>query len=64
MISMASSLDVDYAFIVSYWLFARMVGPYLNNTHGIGSMASDKKPSKLVAQAMPRRWYTTHEETR
>jgi len=55
MISMASSLDVDYAFIVSYWLFARMVGPYLNNTHGIGSMASDKKPSKLVAQAMPRR---------
>lgn len=47
----------DYTFSVSYELLPRIFGPYLEKTHGIGSNAKLTKPSRLVAQAMPKPSY-------
>lgn len=51
--------DLNHASTVSYLLLARIRGPHLNSTHGIGSMATEMKPSRLVAQWIPNRSYTT-----
>ena len=53
-----SPVPVFYALIVSNWLFFRICGPYLNSTQGIGNIVKDKKPSRLVAHAMPSLLYT------
>ena len=44
--------------MVSKLLFCRIWWPYLKRTQGIGNMANDRKPRRLVAQSMPRRLYT------
>lgn len=43
---------------VSNLLFCLMNRPHLKNAHGTGINASAMKPSKLLAQPMPRLRYT------
>lgn len=47
-----------HALIVSYRLLALIFGPHLKNTHGMGSITTETKPRRLVAQPMPRAPYT------
>jgi hypothetical protein len=45
---------------VAYRLLLRIAGPYQNSNHGIGSIATEIKPSRLVAQSVPSLPYTIH----
>ena len=46
--------------MVSYPLFARILGPYLNSTKGIGSISNDKNASSEDAQGIVMFLYTDH----
>ena len=39
-------------------LFARIAGPNLKNTNGIGTITRHRKPRRDVAQPIPRALYT------
>lgn len=44
--------------MVSYLLFALILGPYLKRTHGMGINAIETNPRRLLAQSMPSFSYT------